>query len=162
MGLIKEGERVAILTDILGTEDHSATWTQGGGTRKGVTSIQMDIKIEGLDFKIIVGSASTRRARRGYTSSTSWRRRCRSRARSSPSTRRGSHDSDPARTASATSSGPKARPSARFRADRRSDQRRRLGLITVSGVGEAGERARDIIASMVQVPEVGNHLRGQR
>src|SRR5881409_74154 len=54
MGLIKEGSRVAVLTDILGTEDHLGDMDfKVAGTREGVTSIQMDIKIEGLDFKII-------------------------------------------------------------------------------------------------------------
>src|SRR5207302_5233309 len=54
MGLIKEGKRVAVLTDILGTEDHLGDMDfKVAGTRTGVTSIQMDIKIEGLDFRII-------------------------------------------------------------------------------------------------------------
>src|SRR5579884_1370853 len=54
MGLIKEGDRVAVLTDILGTEDHLGDMDfKVAGTRNGVTSIQMDIKIEGLDFRII-------------------------------------------------------------------------------------------------------------
>ena len=54
MGLIKEGARVAVLTDILGTEDYLGDMDfKVAGTRQGVSSIQMDIKIEGLDFKII-------------------------------------------------------------------------------------------------------------
>src|SRR6266566_1357889 len=54
MGLIKEGKRVAVLTDILGTEDHLGDMDfKVAGTKTGVTSIQMDIKIEGLDFGII-------------------------------------------------------------------------------------------------------------
>src|SRR6266571_399047 len=54
MGLIKEGKRVAVLTDILGSEDHLGDMDfKVAGTREGVTSIQMDIKIEGLDFKVI-------------------------------------------------------------------------------------------------------------
>src|SRR6266702_3168424 len=54
MGLIKEADRVAVLTDILGTEDHLGDMDfKVAGTRQGVSSIQMDIKIEGLDFKII-------------------------------------------------------------------------------------------------------------
>ncbi|MGH7671827.1 MAG: polyribonucleotide nucleotidyltransferase, partial [Gemmatimonadales bacterium] len=54
MGLIKEGARVAVLTDILGSEDHLGDMDfKVAGTREGVTSIQMDIKIEGLDFRII-------------------------------------------------------------------------------------------------------------
>jgi polyribonucleotide nucleotidyltransferase len=54
MGLIKESEKVAILTDILGSEDHLGDMDfKVAGTEKGITSIQMDIKIEGLDLKIM-------------------------------------------------------------------------------------------------------------
>jgi polyribonucleotide nucleotidyltransferase len=54
MGLIKEGDRYAILTDILGTEDHLGDMDfKVAGTRDGITSIQMDIKIEGLDLSIM-------------------------------------------------------------------------------------------------------------
>jgi polyribonucleotide nucleotidyltransferase len=54
MGLIKEGEKYAILTDILGTEDHLGDMDfKVAGTETGITSIQMDIKVEGLDLKIV-------------------------------------------------------------------------------------------------------------
>jgi polyribonucleotide nucleotidyltransferase len=54
MGLIKDGEKYAILTDILGTEDHLGDMDfKVAGTRDGITSIQMDIKIDGLDLKIM-------------------------------------------------------------------------------------------------------------
>jgi polyribonucleotide nucleotidyltransferase len=54
MGLIKEGKKYAILTDILGTEDHLGDMDfKVAGTRAGITSIQMDIKIEGLDLSIM-------------------------------------------------------------------------------------------------------------
>ncbi|MEP6832723.1 MAG: polyribonucleotide nucleotidyltransferase, partial [Gemmatimonas sp.] len=54
MGLIKEGKKYAILTDILGTEDHLGDMDfKVAGTKDGITSIQMDIKIEGLDLKIM-------------------------------------------------------------------------------------------------------------
>lgn len=54
MGLIKEGERVAVLTDILGMEDALGDMDfKVAGTREGVTSIQMDIKIEGLTVQIM-------------------------------------------------------------------------------------------------------------
>ena len=62
MGLIKEGEKVAILTDILGTEDHLGDMDfKVAGTEEGITSIQMDIKIQGLDLKIMDGGAGRRR-----------------------------------------------------------------------------------------------------
>jgi polyribonucleotide nucleotidyltransferase len=54
MGLIMEGKKYAILTDILGTEDHLGDMDfKVAGTKDGITSIQMDIKIEGLDLKIM-------------------------------------------------------------------------------------------------------------
>ena len=54
MGLIKEGSRYAVLTDILGTEDHLGDMDfKVAGTENGITSIQMDIKIEGLELKIM-------------------------------------------------------------------------------------------------------------
>ena len=54
MGLIKEGKKYAILTDILGTEDHLGDMDfKVAGTTNGITSIQMDIKIEGLDLNIM-------------------------------------------------------------------------------------------------------------
>jgi polyribonucleotide nucleotidyltransferase len=54
MGLIKEGDRVAILSDILGDEDHLGDMDfKVCGTKNGVTAIQMDIKIKGLDRSIM-------------------------------------------------------------------------------------------------------------
>jgi polyribonucleotide nucleotidyltransferase len=54
MGLIKEGKKYAILTDILGTEEHLGDMDfKVAGTANGITSIQMDIKIEGLDLQIM-------------------------------------------------------------------------------------------------------------
>jgi len=49
MGLVKEGERAAVLTDIQGVEDHLGDMDfKVAGTRRGVTALQMDIKIEGI------------------------------------------------------------------------------------------------------------------
>jgi polyribonucleotide nucleotidyltransferase len=54
MGLIKEGERVAILSDILGDEDHLGDMDfKVAGTKAGITSFQMDIKIGGISFDIM-------------------------------------------------------------------------------------------------------------
>ena len=54
MGLIKEGKKYAILTDILGTEDHLGDMDfKVAGTKEGITSIQMDIKVQGLELKIM-------------------------------------------------------------------------------------------------------------
>ncbi|MNO58034.1 Polyribonucleotide nucleotidyltransferase [compost metagenome] len=54
MGLIKDGEHVSILTDIQGMEDHLGDMDfKVAGTAEGVTAIQMDIKIAGIDRKIL-------------------------------------------------------------------------------------------------------------
>lgn len=54
MGLIKEGDRIAILTDILGDEDHLGDMDfKVAGTSEGITACQMDIKIEGLSIDIM-------------------------------------------------------------------------------------------------------------
>ena len=54
MGLIKEGDRFAILTDILGDEDHLGDMDfKVAGTTEGVTALQMDIKIQGITEEIM-------------------------------------------------------------------------------------------------------------
>jgi polyribonucleotide nucleotidyltransferase len=54
MGLIKEGDTVIILSDILGDEDHVGDMDfKVAGTRQGITSLQMDIKIQGLTQPIM-------------------------------------------------------------------------------------------------------------
>ncbi|CEK11964.1 polyribonucleotide nucleotidyltransferase [Legionella hackeliae] len=54
MGLIKEGERFAVLTDILGDEDHLGDMDfKVAGTEKGITALQMDIKITGITKEIM-------------------------------------------------------------------------------------------------------------
>ncbi|HLC41025.1 MAG TPA: polyribonucleotide nucleotidyltransferase [Methylomirabilota bacterium] len=65
MGLIKEGDQVAILTDILGTEDHYGDMDfKVAGTEKGITALQMDIKIKGVSPQIIARAlAQAREAR---------------------------------------------------------------------------------------------------
>ena len=54
MGLIKEGDQVVVLTDILGDEDHLGDMDfKVVGTKAGITGLQMDIKIEGVDREIM-------------------------------------------------------------------------------------------------------------
>ena len=54
MGLIKEGNKFAVLTDILGDEDHLGDMDfKVAGTENGVTALQMDIKIEGITTEIM-------------------------------------------------------------------------------------------------------------
>ena len=54
MGLIKEGDKFSILSDILGDEDHLGDMDfKVAGTKDGITSLQMDIKITGITFEIM-------------------------------------------------------------------------------------------------------------
>ncbi|MDP1539977.1 MAG: polyribonucleotide nucleotidyltransferase [Moraxellaceae bacterium] len=65
MGLVKEDERFAVLTDILGDEDHLGDMDfKVAGSANGVTALQMDIKIEGINEEIMeVALAQAREAR---------------------------------------------------------------------------------------------------
>jgi len=54
MGLLKEGDSVAVLSDILGDEDHAGDMDfKVCGTKKGITALQMDIKIDGINEQIL-------------------------------------------------------------------------------------------------------------
>ncbi|HEX8739198.1 MAG TPA: polyribonucleotide nucleotidyltransferase [Casimicrobiaceae bacterium] len=66
MGLIKEGNRFAVLTDILGDEDHLGDMDfKVAGTERGVTALQMDIKIQGITKEIM--AVALAQAREGRT-----------------------------------------------------------------------------------------------
>jgi polyribonucleotide nucleotidyltransferase len=67
MGLIREGDRHAVLTDILGVEDHLGDMDfKVTGTREGVTAFQMDSKIGGIDFRILTEALERARDARLY------------------------------------------------------------------------------------------------
>jgi len=62
MGLVKEGDKVAILSDILGNEDHLGDMDfKVAGTKQGITAFQMDIKIKGISFDIFERALSQAR-----------------------------------------------------------------------------------------------------
>jgi polyribonucleotide nucleotidyltransferase len=64
MGLIKEGDRMAVLSDITGDEDHLGDMDfKVCGTKRGITAIQMDIKVEGLSREIL--ETALRQAKEG-------------------------------------------------------------------------------------------------
>ena len=54
MGLVKEGDRFAVLSDILGNEDHLGDMDfKVAGSKEGITAVQMDIKIQGISYEIM-------------------------------------------------------------------------------------------------------------
>jgi len=162
MGLIKEGKKVAILTDILGSEDHLGDMDfKVAGTANGITSIQMDIKIEGLDLKIMEDALEQARKGRLHI--------LKDMAKVVPT-----HRADLSKYAPRIITlmikpekigdviGPKGKTirgiqdqtGAKINIDD-------SGLVTIASVGgEAGKRAADIIASMVAEPEVGKVYEG--
>jgi polyribonucleotide nucleotidyltransferase len=65
MGLVKEGDRVAILSDILGDEDHLGDMDfKVAGTVDGITAFQMDIKIQGITLEIMATALEQAKAGR--------------------------------------------------------------------------------------------------
>jgi polyribonucleotide nucleotidyltransferase len=162
MGLIKEGKKIAILTDILGSEDALGDMDfKVAGTTSGITSIQMDIKIEGLDLKIMEEALEKARKGRLHILKEMEKALPKHRAELSPhapriitlmvkpdkigdiigpkgKTIRGIQDATGAKISIEDS-----------------------GLVTIAAVGgEAGEKARQMIASMVAEPEVGKIYEG--
>lgn len=67
MGLVKEGNKVAVLSDILGDEDHLGDMDfKVTGTRKGITAVQMDIKIDGISREIMSDALKQAKAGREH------------------------------------------------------------------------------------------------
>jgi polyribonucleotide nucleotidyltransferase len=161
MGLIKEGSRVAVLTDILGTEDHLGDMDfKVAGTREGVTSIQMDIKIQGLDFHIISEALEKAKRARLHILDIMGRTIPQPREQLSkyapriitiqiPPDKIGDLIGPKGKTIRAI----QEQTGAEINVDD-------TGLVTISSVGDGGERARDIIGGMIQTPEVGKIYEG--
>jgi len=161
MGLIKEGDRVAVLTDILGAEDHLGDMDfKVAGTREGVTSIQMDIKISGLDFAVIGEALDKARRARVHILDIMEATIPTPRAQLSkyapriitiqiPPDKIGDLIGPKGKTIRAI----QEQTGAEINVDD-------SGLVTISSVGDGGERARDIVAGMIQTPEVGKIYEG--
>jgi len=161
MGLIKEGERVAVLTDILGSEDHLGDMDfKVAGTREGVTSIQMDIKIEGLDFKIISEALEKAKVARLHILDVMDQTMAQPRTEMSKyAPRIITIQIRPEKIGDII--GPKGKVIRGIQeqtgAEINVDD---TGLVTISAVGEGGEQARAMIAGIVQDPEVGRIYEG--
>ena len=162
MGLIMEGKKVAVLTDILGSEDHLGDMDfKVAGTAKGITSIQMDIKIDGLTLEIMADALE--RARKARLHILGEMNKALQSARPDLSqyapriftlmikpdkigdvigpkgkTIRGIQDATGAKISIEDS-----------------------GLVTIAAVGgEAGDKARDMVMALVAEPEVGRIYEG--
>jgi polyribonucleotide nucleotidyltransferase len=163
MGLIKEGNAVAVLTDILGLEDALGDMDfKVAGTREGVTSIQMDIKIEeGLTVDIM--REALERANKGRMHILNIMDTAISTARSELSPwapRIITMQINPEKIGEVI--GPKGKTIRAIQEETGTEITiEDSGIVKIASVsGEAGERARERIASIVQEPEVGRIYEG--
>jgi polyribonucleotide nucleotidyltransferase len=162
MGLIKEGDKVAILTDILGSEDHLGDMDfKVAGTEKGITSIQMDIKIMGLELKIMEQALD--RARKGRLHILQEM----SKALPEPRTELSKYapriftmQIKPDKIGDVI--GPKGKTIRGIQdATGAKISIEDTGVVTISAVGgEAGEKARAMVAAITTEPEVGRTYEG--
>ena len=162
MGLIKEGAKVAVLTDILGSEDHLGDMDfKVAGTERGITSIQMDIKIEGLDLKIMEQALEKARVGRLHI--------LREMAKALPTARTELSKYAPRIFTMQIKPdkigdviGPKGKTIRGIQdATGAKISIEDTGVVTISAVGgEAGEKARAMVAAITTEPEVGRTYEG--
>jgi polyribonucleotide nucleotidyltransferase len=162
MGLIKEGDKYSILTDILGTEDHLGDMDfKVAGTAQGITSIQMDIKVEGLDLRIMKEALAQAREGRLYILREMEKALPRPRADLSPfAPRIVTVQISPEKIGDLI--GPKGKTIRGIQdetgAEITVDD---TGLVTIAAVGgEAMERARQMVAAITAEPEIGATYEG--
>jgi polyribonucleotide nucleotidyltransferase len=162
MGLIKDGDRVVILTDILGSEDHLGDMDfKVAGTRDGVTSIQMDIKITGLGLDIV--RRALEQARQGRLHILDEMAKVLDGAR--PQLSRYAPRIITIRVRPDKIGdiiGPKGKVIRSIQEATGAEINvEDDGVVTISAVdGPAGERAREMVAAIVQEPEIGKVYEG--
>ncbi len=162
MGLVKEGEKVAVLTDILGSEDALGDMDfKVAGTSRGITSIQMDIKIEGLTLEIM--KEALERARKGRLHILKEMEKEMPRPRTELSKyapRIITIQIKPEKIGDVI--GPKGKTIRGIQdATGAKINVEDTGLITIAAVGgDAGEKAREMVAAIVAEPEVGKVYEG--
>jgi polyribonucleotide nucleotidyltransferase len=162
MGLIKEGKKVAILTDILGAEDHLGDMDfKVAGTEQGITSIQMDIKIDGLTLEIMTEALEKARVGRLHILGEMNKVISTHRPEMSPwAPRIITIQIKPDKIGDVI--GPKGKTIRGIQdATGAKISIEDTGVVTISAVGgEAGEKARAMIAAITTEPEVGRTYEG--
>jgi polyribonucleotide nucleotidyltransferase len=157
MGLIKEGSRYAILTDILGTEDHLGDMDfKVAGTENGITSIQMDIKIEGMDISIMKEALAQARVGRLHILGEMKKALAEPRADLSPyAPRIVTMQINPEKIGDLI--GPKGKTIRGIQEETGAELTvDDSGTVTIAAVGgEAMEKARQMVAAITAEPEVG-------
>ena len=157
MGLIKEGDRIEVLTDILGMEDALGDMDfKVAGTRTGVTSIQMDLKIDGISIEVM--RDALQRAKQGRLHILDEMDKAITTHRADMSEwapRIITIQINPSKIGEVI--GPKGKNIRGLEEDTGAkisiDDSGLITIASVSGIG--GEKARERIAAMTQEPEVG-------
>jgi polyribonucleotide nucleotidyltransferase len=162
MGMIKEGDKVEILTDIMGIEDHLGDMDfKVAGTRKGITSVQMDIKVEGMSTKLLREAMARAREARVHILDIMDKTLAEPRSDLSPTAPRIiTLQVNPEKIGEVI--GPKGKTIRGIEEQTGAEVNiEDSGLITISSVsGEAGEKAREIVEAIVQEPEIGRIYEG--
>ena len=162
MGLIKEDDDVAILTDILGLEDALGDMDfKVAGTNVGVTAIQMDIKVDGLTYDIMQTALEQAHTARLHILDCMKESLSEHRDELSPyAPRIISLNINPSKIGEII--GPKGKTIRAIQEDTGAQvDIDDTGLIKISAVGgEAGARAKEMIEAIVQEPEVGKIYEG--
>jgi len=162
MGLIKEGAKYAILTDILGTEDHLGDMDfKVAGTEHGITSIQMDIKVEGLSFQIVKEALAQAREGRLHILGEMSKALAEPRADLSPyAPRIVTMNISPEKIGDLI--GPKGKTIRGIQEETGAEITvDDTGLVTIAAVGgEAMERARQMIQALTAEPVIGETYEG--
>ena len=162
MGLIMEGKKVAVLTDILGSEDHLGDMDfKVAGTEKGITSIQMDIKIDGLSLELLADALEKARRGRLHILGEMKKALATPRADLSPFAPRiftimikPDKIGDVIGPKGKTIRGIQDATGAKISIED-------TGLVTIAAVGgEAGDKAREMVMALVAEPEVGRIYEG--
>jgi polyribonucleotide nucleotidyltransferase len=163
MGLIKAGDKVAVLTDILGDEDALGDMDfKVAGTEQGITSIQMDIKIQGLALDIMATALEQARRARLHILGAMNKSLATHRSEMSPWAPRVITIQVKPRDIGkiigpkgAVIRGIEEQSGASVSID---DD----GVVTISAVGgEAGTKAREMVEALVQEPEIGKTYTGK-
>jgi len=163
MGLIKEGSKVVILTDILGTEDALGDMDfKVAGTEQGITSIQMDIKIQGLSLDIMAKALDQARKGRLHILGVMAKTLAKHRSEMSPwAPRIITIQVKPKEIGKII--GPKGATIREI--EEKSGASVSIdddGVVTIAAVGgEAGAKAREMVEALVQEPEVGKTYTGK-
>ena len=162
MGLIKDGDRVAVLTDILGLEDALGDMDfKVAGTKAGVTSIQMDIKIEGIDAEVLSEALEMARVARLHILEVMDGTIAEHREELSPHAPRiTTMEVNPEKLGEII--GPKGKTIRAIQDETGAKiDIEDSGVVKIAAVsGEAAARAREMIEAIVQEPEVGRIYEG--